>query len=207
MATRFYLTAVASSVDPSNPLAVRVLSPSPGADAAPLYTATTVLGPTTGVQLKSAGTSLIWVTEPLDAVTISGTITANVWGLESSMNANAGFEVKVHRCSSLDGGKLALIADVEFGTELGTAAGVQNWTLAPTSTAIGSQERLGIEVFTNDAGGTMASGFTITLDADGSTGGVDGDTWVEFTEAVTIFGAAAATRPPYKNRMPPFIAQ
>lgn len=123
----------------------------------------TVLGPTAGLQLRDgASNPLTWFTEPLEAVTISGTITFNIWGNESSMNANAGFQVKVERCDG-SGNVISTIVNSERGTEMSTTDAVNTWTATPTSTTLAAGDRLKFTVYANDAGGTMASGFTVNM--------------------------------------------
>lgn len=147
----------------------------------------TVAGPTTGVQVKKAGVVLIWISAPLAAVTISGTITFNLWGKESNLAANCGFDVLVERVNRV-GTVQSTILRSEHGTEFGTAAAAENWTGTPTSTALVDTDRIKVTVFANDAGGNMASGQTFTLDYGAATG-VDGDSYVQFNEALSIFDA------------------
>lgn len=141
----------------------------------------TVTGPTGGLEYRqSASEVLSWITPPIDAdVTISGNVTFNVWGLESSMNANCGPQVIVERIDSI--GQESTIINSEANSEWGTSAGVKNWASAPTSTACLKGDRLRIRIGFNDVG-TMASGFTSTLRYNGTTGGADGDTYVSFDE-------------------------
>lgn len=144
----------------------------------------TVTGPTSGVDGNS--TQMVWALDPLAAdVTISGTITFNIWGFESSMNANAGFQVTIYRRQP--DGTTTTIVDSERGTEMNTTtSAVNNWTASPTSTACTIGDIILIRVRINDAGGTMASGFTATLRAGGNTAAADGDTYVTFNENLTF---------------------
>jgi hypothetical protein len=151
----------------------------------------TVTGPTSGVQVKKGGTVVTWFSNPLAAVTVSGTITFNVWGLESAAQANTGWDVLIERCDQ-NGNVLSTILRSEHGTELGTSAAVRNWTGTPTSTALSLGDRIKVTVFGNDAGGNMGNGRTFTLDyAAGS--GVDGDSYVQFNETITEAPKAADT--------------
>ena len=122
---------------------------------------------------------------PLSAdFTISGTITFNIWGSETSNMANCGFKVYVYRYDS--NLVRTLIVASARGVEMATSNAVNNWTAAPTSTACKKGDRIQIYFSVVDAGGTMASGFTATQRFNGPTGGADGDTWVQFTEDLTF---------------------
>lgn len=165
------------------------LSTSPGAGLA-TQTAGTVAGPV-------SGRGLGWFISPplAAAVTISGTITYNLWGLESAMAANTGFQGVIKRVDNTGAVGGTNVSNKEFGTELATTtAAVNNWTdAAPTSTAFSIGDRILLAVCINDAGGTMGSGATITLDLDGATGGADGDSWVQFNEAISFMSAPAGS--------------
>jgi len=151
----------------------------------------TVAGTTNGVESTNlAGTGWEWISDPLAAdITISGTVTLNIWGRESSMTANAGPQVIIERVDSNLG--LSTILNSEEGIEYGTAASVHSWTAAPTSTNMKRGDRIRLRILANDVG-TMASGLTTTLDFNAATG-VDGDTWIQFTENLTFESAPAGT--------------
>lgn len=144
----------------------------------------TVAGPTSGVQLQKSSTILTWFSRPLQAVTISGTVTFNLWGLESAIQANTGFDVLVERCDQ-NGNVLSTIIRSEKGTELGTTSSVNNWTGTPTSTSLNEGDRIKITVFGNDAGGNMGNARTFTMNYGAGTG-VNGDSYVQFTETLSI---------------------
>ena len=144
----------------------------------------TVGGPTSGVQLQKSSTILTWFSRPLRSVTISGTVTFNLWGLESATQANTGFDVLVERCDQ-NGNVLSTIIRSERGTELGTTASVNNWTGTPTSTSLNEGDRIKITVFGNDAGGNMGNARSFTMNYGAGTG-VNGDSYVQFTETLSI---------------------
>lgn len=156
-----------------------------GAGVGVTLSANTVTGPTAGVPFS---TTQAWMSQPLSAdITISGTVNFDICGLESNMSANAGFQVKVWRIDET--GQPTLIINSEHGTELGTALGRMSWTGTPTSTAMKKGNRLLVMVFINDAGGTMASGFSGTLRYHGSNANT-ADTSVTFTENLTFITSA-----------------
>jgi hypothetical protein len=145
------------------------------------------------------GNQLVWFTEPLNTVTISGLMTFNIWAAESNMSANAGIEVVAWRCDN-SGALISTIIDSEKGTELPiTTRATQNWTGTPTSTTLADGDRVKIKVAINDGGGTMASGFNVTMGYSAASSGVDGNTFVKFNETVTEQGAVEAISPRVVN--------
>lgn len=183
MATKLYATNNASDVNPGaeDERASSLTQPTTGTSTA---TVTTVLGATAGIQLQRAGTAVCWMSPPLAAVVISGTVTFNICGLESNMSANSGFQVLVERCDT-KGVVISTICNSEFGTELGTSASANSWTVAPTSRTLVDGDRIKFTILANDAGGTMAASFTVTANYNGNTAGTN-DTWVQFNETVIL---------------------
>lgn len=144
--------------------------------------AATVAGPTAGVQIGS--TKVSYWTNPLAAVTISGTMTMNLWMDENNMSANVGAQVIVERCDGT-GAFISTILNSEKGIELPvTTPTAQNWTATPTSTTLADGDRIRLRVYGNDVG-TMASGFTFELSAGAPTAAALGDSWIQFTETIT----------------------
>lgn len=142
-------------------------------------TVTSVTGPTNGLEVIA---SSHWISEPLDQdVTISGTITFNMRMAESMASANAGAQCVIERLDAT-GAVVSTIINSEKGTEVGTAEAAENWTGTPTSTSLNKGDRLRIRVAFNDAGGTMASGLTLTFWYGGTSAGASGDSFVTFTE-------------------------
>lgn len=157
----------------------------------------TKAGPTTGVSggVASITDSCCWFySDPLAAaVTISGTITFNIWALENSMSANATVGGRVLKYDA-DTGTLTEVCKATFGTELGTSSAVCNFTGTPTSTAFAKGDRIAFHVYFDDATAvTMASGFTCSFVANNATGGASGDSWVEFTETITTNADTSVT--------------
>jgi hypothetical protein len=169
----------------------RLLSTQQGAAKVASDATATVAGPTTGVQAKRSSNAISWFSPSLVGLTISGTVTFNLWGLESNLAANCGFDVLVERVNAA-GTVQSTIVRSEHGTELGTTAAVKNWTAAPTSTTLNNGDRIKVTVFANDAGGNMASGQTFTFDYGAGTG-VDGDSFVQFTEALVALDTRVTT--------------
>ena len=138
--------------------------------------------------LTAGGSAAKWITVPLEAaVTISGAPTSNIWALESNASANTqiAFALSAYT-TSLQSAFLT----TSLGGELTTSAarviwvstnGVTNNKEIVTSTAFSAGDRLAIGGKVA-AYGSMATGYTTTLDYNGSTGGSDGDTWICFNE-------------------------
>lgn len=147
-------------------------------------TTSTVAGTTLGVEVIAPITALPcqWISPPIDQdVTISGTITFNIWAAESSMNANVALNCIIERIGS-DGAVISTIVKTARVTEVAvTTRAVNNFTASPTSTNMLKGDRIRIRIFGDDAG-TMASGFSFTCGWNGDTAAADGDTYVTFTE-------------------------
>jgi hypothetical protein len=148
---------------------------------------------TTGHILTKAvgGTKTIWVSAPLSAgVTISGTITPNLWGKESATQCNCGARYEVLRWSVANGGIVSSLGVSTDGglTEWGTGSAVRTApTLTPTSTAVVAGDRIVIAIYNDDGNGvTENSGRNWTLDYDGASTGSDGDTYLSFTETISF---------------------
>jgi len=174
------------------------LSTSRGA-AAVSVTGVTVTGPTNGVELEAASSTAEWLTPPVAVdVTISGTITANIWALENSMNANVAINVIIDivRANSFAGDGSNTITNIvqsTNATELALAAAVNNFTSGMTSGAYTGQtvnrgDRIRIRIVGGDAG-VMATGFNFSARVSGPTADADGDSYVTFTEDITFENA------------------
>ena len=174
------------------------------------FVTNSIAGPVTGQYFDSptsnvvmtavaAGAKRFFITPPLSsAVTISGTITPNVWGLESNGTCNCGLRYEVLRWSVAAGGIVSSlgISTNDGFTEWGTSASVRTSpTLTPTSTAFAVGDRIALVFYSDDANGTTeGSGRTWTIDYNGATG-VDGDTYLSFTETISFSADSNNARP------------
>lgn len=168
-----------------------------GAGVVQSLNTSTVAGPTLGLEISLSGGSGEWLSPPVSAdVTISGTITANIWASENNMSANVAINVIIDivRANSFDANGSNEIVNIVKSTRTTEVAvttnAVNNFTTGMTSGAYTGQtlnrgDRLRIRVFGDDAG-TMASGFTFVIGYAGTTGAADGDTFVTFTEDITF---------------------
>ena len=170
--TAFYATGASGGL-------VRSCRLSRGAGASAI-TSATVASSTARHRLGGLTSASHWVSPPVDRDFTPSSVIYNFWALESSMNANCrigGYVAKI----GPDGTVSSVIADIaEIGIELGTSASVHNFSQTASGSVNRGDRLLIVPYFTNI--GTMASGFTITLDFDGATAGADGDSYVTFTE-------------------------
>lgn len=144
----------------------------------------TVAGATAGVEV---GSPFEWYSLPLAAdVTISGSITWNLWASESNMSANVAIN---GRLEVVDGatGTITLIDQTARTTEVAvTTRAVNNFSETPAAgVACKAGDRLRVRIFGDDAG-TMGSGYTFSFSWSGTTGGADGDSYLTLTENLTF---------------------
>lgn len=159
----------------------------------------TAAGTTLGVEMSDGVNLMQWISPPLDAaVTISGTVTFNVWMSESATTANTGSQVMVERINA-SGAIASTVSNSEKGIELTTSRAAQNWTATPTSTAFSKGDRIRIRVAGNDAGGTMSSGKTFNLGYAGTSAAADGDSYVTFNETFGFLTTDPTTTTMYQT--------
>lgn len=157
----------------------------------------TVAGATNGIEIGNNNTTsprYEWITLPLDAdVTISGSITWNIWASETNMSANVAINGIIY---VMDGatGALTLIDKTARTVEVAvTTRAVNNFAETPAAgIACKRGDRLVVRLFGDDAG-TMASTFLFDASWGSPTGGVDGDTFVTLTENLTFVSEPAGT--------------
>jgi hypothetical protein len=196
MATDFYLRDTTSDINPGaeNEKLLSLTAPSGSEGAGYAYT---VSGSTTAINFKdSNGGSvvLVWFSNPLNSVTISGTMTFNIQGYEINMSANAGVGVKVERTNG-SGTVQSTIVDSPKGTELPVASPVaQNWTATPTSTALSTGDRVKVTTYIKNVG-TMGDNFLCNLFPAFSAAA---PSWVRFNETVTEYTVSYAL-PPFQR--------
>lgn len=140
----------------------------------------------------AGGFSLEWVSPPVSAdftIATTDTLTFNLWALENSMNANAGARVHLYVWNRGNGGGENEMPGSPFtsAAELNTVAAVNNWTgNLSSSQLVRENDRIVVRAYIAAVGGTMAGGFTCTLDYDGPTGAADGDSWVQLNNTITF---------------------
>lgn len=160
----------------------KVLSLSRGASAVSKVVTATAAGNNIQWTDGAGGTALVWLTNPLQAVTISGAISANIRGLESANTVNSGVSLEIRKYVAADG-TTPSIGTTTTSTEFTTSETAKSVTLAaPTSQTLVDGDRLLIRVRLRSVG-TMGAG-TATLFINGPTSGASGDTFVTFTETI-----------------------
>lgn len=150
-------------------------------------TEASVASNTTGIEFPGTTADTVpcaWISAPLDQnITISGTITFNLWMGENTTSVNAGAMCVIERIGST-GAIVSTIANSAKGVELPKTSSIaaQNWTVTATSTNMLKGDRLRIRVLEKNVGtmGTDATGCTFTF--SGTTGAASGDSYVQFTE-------------------------
>lgn len=149
-------------------------------------TMNTVAGPTSGIEVLDSGLLVNWISLPVSAdVTISGAITANIWAIESAMNANVAINFAVYALRAIDGA-IDLIVKSARTTEVSTSLAVNNFTATPgAGVTVNKGDRLLIRIFGDDAG-TMGTGFTFGVSTGATSVAASGDTWFSFTETFTF---------------------
>lgn len=155
--------------------------------------ATAVAGPTSGIEVQGTYQIYLHVSPPLAAdVTISGTIACNVWAYQDSMATNATVGVRIMRMAAATGA-LTEVGKGTYGTELTTASAVCTFNITPTSTAFYRGDRIvAVPYFDDYTGGTMAAG-SLTFRHSATSAGVDGDSYITFTETLSFESAPAGT--------------
>lgn len=125
--------------------------------------ATTVTGPTAGVELNPGfSTPILFITPPLNAdVAISGTMTVNLYSSELTTSVNAAINLRL--CVLRTDGTLTEIHRTVRTTELGTTVALVSFAETVTSFAVSKGERLVLIPFADDGGGNMASGFSASV--------------------------------------------
>src|SRR5688572_22296204 len=117
-------------------------------------------------------------------ITVSGTVSVNLWGSESGSSVNARFRVDLHVYRA--GSELAAFGTGRMAAELSTSNVVRTFNITPTSTALQAGDRLVIRVYAehNTAGSAMGTG-TVASHYNAAVG-TDGDAFVSFTENIRL---------------------
>lgn len=155
----------------------------------------TVAGPTSGVEAVIGTLPGVWISQPLAAdVTISGSITWNIWAAESSNSANVAINGVIEKVDGATGA-FAVIDTTVRTTEVAlTTRAVNNFAKTPAAGVLCKKgDRLRVRIFGDDAG-TMGTGFTFTIGFGLGSAGADGDTFLTLTENLTFASEPAGTQ-------------
>lgn len=190
--TTLYLDSAASDINPGAELE-KELAFARGAASVDYVTNTTASGTSIQATDSAGGTVLTWLSPPLDAVTIAGSIRVNVRGRESANAANAGRRIKIERTDGAGAVQSTIVALTNHGTEFTTTDAANSvWNITPTSTALSSGDRIKVTLYLGNVG-TMGGSQTVTYSVAGPTEEAAGDTWLRFIEALVEQVTASAT--------------
>lgn len=194
MASRLYLRSTTDSITVDGDDAVaRVLSETRGSSIV-AYTKNTVNGPVGTLDATDQFTintgdsdKISWASPSLAAMTVSGALTLQLTGSESSTTANSTLTAEVLRLSAV-GAVLSVIAPAQRAhVELGTSTVIINWSSATSVTNLNSGDRIGIRVYVDDALGlTQSSGKVVTLRFNGPNPNVSGDSWLDIQQTISL---------------------
>lgn len=142
----------------------------------------------TTIEAWTGGSSIFFISGPLAAVAISGTITVNHRSLESAAQANYAAQAFVYRLPGYgpNAGVGATIGRGGNTTELGTAEAARSITITPIAGSLLNDGDRIMVVFAygSPAGSTSASGRTTTFFYNGTTSAASGDSFITFTETI-----------------------
>jgi hypothetical protein len=139
-----------------------------------------VAGPTNGIEVIQSGNPVEWISPPLDRnVTISGTISAQLWD-SSSAGTNAAINVIVERLDS----KMLVVSTVgrSNNTVAADVSTKRNMSFTPTSTNMLKGDRFRIRAFFDDAPTMAVGGGTMSFLVGALVEDAVGDCWIKFTE-------------------------
>lgn len=186
MATDFFLRSVASGLGGAGQ---RGLSQRRGRASATVVTSTTAGGTNIVVTATGGGQALTWFSEPItEAITISGTVTVNIRGLEAANTVNAGRGILIERTNNAGTVQSTIVADstvpavITEYTTTDAANGAATYT--PTSTNMAVGERIKVTLKVRNVGTMAANASGVTNSHDGPAAGAAGDTWVRFNEDI-----------------------
>lgn len=185
MAATFFLRSLTSTLGGAGQLA---LSQMRGAASTTAVTATTAGGTNIPITQTSGGQAIVWFSEPITtAVTISGTVTVNLRGLEAANNVNCGGGVLIERANNAGTVQSTIVAVTGIPaviTEYGTTDAAKNGTYTPTSTAMAVGERIKVTISVRNVGTMGANASGCTNSYNGPAAAAAGDTYVTFTEDI-----------------------
>lgn len=151
-------------------------------------TNTTASGTKIQATKTGGGTAVKWISPPVSAVvTISGTITNNLWAKEQAIGNNATVRIEVAKWSVASQSEGAAFSATSLSTELTTTNVANNWTDAsPTSTTFQVGDRIVMYIYIVNVGTMGAGSPGVTVTYSGPTNAASGDSYVQFNEAITF---------------------
>ena len=184
MATQLFLRSVASDLAGAGQ---QSLSSVRGTASTTAITTTTASGTNIQVTATAGGQALTWFSGQIaEAITISGTVTVNIRGLEAANTVNAGRGILIERTNSAGTVQSSIVADTTVPTviaEYSTADAANGAaTYTPTSTAMSVGDRIKVTLKVRNVGTMAANASGVTNSYNGPTAAAAGDTYVTFTE-------------------------
>lgn len=182
MTTQLFLRTLASDLNTSGELA---LWPNRGPFSNTVVTNSAASGTDIQVTFTAGGTAIAFMSLPMQAVTVSGSVTVNVRGLTNSTLSNTCAGIKIEHCDTNGNVLGTMVADQNVtGVKYTTSDAAYNASFTPTSASLSNGDRIKVTVLVKNVG-TMTSGHTATNSLDGPTSGLAGDSFVTFTETLT----------------------
>lgn len=187
MATRVYLRQLYSSVDAATGDGYKLARTTRGSSSTSI-----VINPANGSNnsvwtLTSGGSVTAWITEALEAQTISGTTTFNFWALESQVQLDAYASVELFKLPRGSTTETSIFGPVRDDVEIGAASSALNWSGTLASTSFNKGDRIVIKALCAGAPSVTNGGAgsrTATLFYDGATADAEGDSWVDFPDLI-----------------------
>jgi len=184
MPTQLFLRSISSSLGGAGQLA---LSNSRGGGAVTAVTTTTASGTNIGVTTSAGGQALTWFSEPMpEGLTLTGTCTVNIRGLEAAATVNAGRGILIERTNTAGTVQASIVADTTVPATIAeyTTTDAANAAFAPTVTsntfAVGDRIKVTLKV--RNAGTMAANASGVTNSYNGPTAGAQGDTYITFSQ-------------------------
>lgn len=196
MATlKLFLREMAADIDPTAELD-KFIKVERGGTSVSAKTRPTATGASNPQVTKTAGgTNVRWYSLPLDAATISGTVTFNIWGIRyfqgtGIQDALDNFTVKVSAVLTRTNGAgtgIETIASGQALTNFNSSPSARQFTgavAAPVTLTAGDRLLLVLSANFVDVAFTTTDSFSTYY--DGPTDAAQGDSWVSMTTSVVV---------------------
>ncbi len=131
-------------------------------------------------------------TDQYGAITLNQAITCNAWGAENSSLANVGFQCGV---SYVVGSTYTTICTTGTSTEWGTAASVRTLSCTP-NVSVPNGAKIYVTFDFIAVGSNNSVHYTGTLYSDAASAGVNGDSYVTFTQTLPAYVPPASSAQP-----------